>query len=102
MFETPEGIIDISGYTQEQRESFFQEYPDARQLGEDEIEAQQIAIGLMADKTGELTDEQSGELSSFVEQTAERYDFEPKSVYREEQDQEKILEDLTKFNKFKA
>lgn len=102
MFETPEGIIDISGYTQEQRESFFQEYPDARQLSEDEIEAQQIAIGLMADRTGELTSEQSEELSSFVEQTAERYDFEPKSVYREEQDQEKILEDLKKFNKFNA
>ena len=32
MFETPEGIIDISGYTQEQRELFFQEYPDQENI----------------------------------------------------------------------
>lgn len=81
MFETPEGIIDISGYTQEQRESFFQKYPEARQLGEDEIEAQQIAIGLMADKTGEVTEQQSQDISAFIEETAETYGSEPQSVF---------------------
>jgi len=29
MFETPDGIIDISGYTQQQRVEFFQKYPEA-------------------------------------------------------------------------
>ena len=104
MFETPEGIIDISGYTQEQRESFFQKYPEARQLGEDEIEAQQIAIGLMADKTGEVTEQQSQDISAFIEETAETYGSEPQSVFFQERDQDRIISEsevISKFTKLK-
>jgi len=104
MFETPEGIIDISGYTQEQRESFFQKYPDARQLNNDEIEAQQIAIGLMADKTGKVTEQQSQDISAFIEETAETYGSEPQSVFFQERDQDRIISEsevISKFTKLK-
>jgi len=35
MFETPDGIIDISGYSIEERKKFFSKYPDAKELESD-------------------------------------------------------------------
>jgi hypothetical protein len=43
MFETPDGIIDISGYNDQQKSAFFEKYPDAKQVESDSPSIEELA-----------------------------------------------------------